>query len=76
MRTLAGGVLFVAFFGRCGRRRRVPHGLHLEQRSAQRTWGMKGDIPYLWTPGDSRCQAPTLTRYVLGKVGIMEDLDR
>ncbi len=41
-----------------------------------RTWGLEGDIPYLWTPNNSACQAHTLTRYVLGKVGVMEDVDK
>jgi hypothetical protein len=34
-------------------------------------WGPQGDIPYLWSPSDSRCRAHTLMRYVLGKVGVM-----
>ena len=39
-------------------------------------WGLEGEIPYLWSPNDSRCQTHTLTRYVLGKVGAMADLDQ
>jgi hypothetical protein len=35
------------------------------------SWGLEGYIPYLWSPDDSRCQAHTLTRYVLGVVGLM-----
>jgi hypothetical protein len=35
------------------------------------TWGAEGDIPYLWSPDDSRCRAYTLMRYVLGSVGVM-----
>ena len=33
-------------------------------------WGLQGDIPYLWSPGPN-CRAHTLTRYVLGKAGVM-----
>ena len=40
------------------------------------SWGLEGDIPYLWSPGDGHCQAHTLTRYVLGKVGVMTDIGR
>ena len=40
------------------------------------SWGLEGDIPYLWSPDDSHCRAHTLTRFVLGKVGVMGDLDR
>jgi hypothetical protein len=42
--------------------------------SLTRTRGIEGYIPYLWTPGNSSCQAHTLTRYVLGKVGILGDV--
>jgi hypothetical protein len=41
-----------------------------------RTWGLEGDIPYLWSPGDNRCEAHSLGRYVAGKVGLMGDVDR
>lgn len=37
-------------------------------------WGLEGDIPYLWRPGDPRCQAHSLSRYVAGKVGLMSDV--
>ena len=39
------------------------------------TWGLEGDIPYLWSPDDNRCQAHSLGRYVAGKVGVMRDVD-
>jgi hypothetical protein len=38
------------------------------------SWGLEGAIPYLWDPGDKRCEAHTLTRYVLGKTGLMSDV--
>ncbi len=41
-----------------------------------RSWALGGNIPYLWSPNDNQCQAHTLTRYVLGKVGIMTDVDQ
>ena len=41
-----------------------------------RTWGLEGDIPYLWSPSDSRCQTHSLGRYVAGKLDIMGDVDR
>jgi hypothetical protein len=28
------------------------------------TWGLEGDIPYLWSPDDNRCEEHTLTRYL------------
>ncbi|MFZ0090489.1 MAG: hypothetical protein WAL63_13330 [Solirubrobacteraceae bacterium] len=40
------------------------------------SWGLEGVVPYLWSPDDSHCQTHTLTRYVLGKIGVMGDLDR
>jgi hypothetical protein len=40
------------------------------------TWGLGGDIPYLWSSGDPQCRSHTLTRYVLGKVGVMGDIDK
>ena len=39
-------------------------------------WDAQGDIPYLWSPNDPRCQTHTLTRVVLGKVGVMSDVAR
>ncbi len=36
-------------------------------------WGLQGDIPYLWDPGEG-CEAHTLTRYLSGKVGLQEEL--
>ena len=40
------------------------------------TWRWEGgNIPYLWASHDPRCEAHTLTRYVLGKVGIAGDID-
>jgi hypothetical protein len=39
------------------------------------SWGLEGTIPYTWSPSDSRCEAHTLTRYVLGKVGVMGPVD-
>ena len=44
------------------------NGVHTEG------WGFGGNIPYVWDPGDG-CEAHTLTRYVLGKSGVMKDLD-
>jgi len=41
-----------------------------------KTWSPEGDIPYLWSPDDTHCQAHTLTRFVMGKIGIMGDVDR
>ena len=41
-----------------------------------RTWGVRGDIPYTWSPDDSRCRAHSLGRYVAGKLGIMGDVDK
>lgn len=74
---LAGGLLFVLFFAAVV----VGGGVYRTDcvsNSGQftRTWGLEGDIPYLWSPDDSHCQVHTLTRYVLGKVGIMGDVDR
>jgi hypothetical protein len=48
----------------------------LESGVHTKTWGLEGDVPYLWSPNDSRCQTHTLTRYVLGKVGVMSDVDK
>ncbi len=39
-------------------------------------WDAQGDIPYLWSPNDRRCQTHTLTRVLLGKVGVMSDIER
>jgi hypothetical protein len=36
-----------------------------------RSWGLEGNFPYLWSPDDNRCEAHTLTRYLLGEVGLM-----
>jgi hypothetical protein len=41
-----------------------------------RSWGLEGDFPYLWSPGDNRCEAHTLTRYLLGQVGLMRHVDQ
>lgn len=41
-----------------------------------RSWGLEGDFPYLWGPDDNRCEAHTLTRYVLGQIGLMGRLDQ
>jgi hypothetical protein len=37
------------------------------------SWSAEGDVPYFWSPG-SGCEAHTLTRFVLGKVGILSDI--
>lgn len=42
-------------------------GRHIE------AWGLEGAVPYLWQPGEG-CEAHTLTRVVLGKVGVLEDV--
>jgi hypothetical protein len=74
---LAGAVVFVVFFlavvvgGGVYRTDCISNSGQLT-----RTWALEGDIPYLWSPGDNHCQAHTLTRYLLGKVGIMGDVDR
>lgn len=40
------------------------------------TWRWEGgNIPYEWATDNPRCEAHTLTRYVLGKVGIARDID-
>ena len=41
-----------------------------------RSWGLEGDFPYLWSPDDNSCEAHTLTRYVLGQVGLMGPVDQ
>ena len=71
-----GGVVFIVFFLAVV----VGGGVYRTDcisSSGQltRTWGLEGDIPYLWSP-NNQCQAHTLTRYVLGKVGIMTDVDQ
>jgi hypothetical protein len=38
-------------------------------------WGLEGALPYLWQPGKGS-ESHTLTRVVLGKVGVMEDVAR
>ena len=35
------------------------------------SWDAQGDVPYLWSPADSHCEAHTLTRYVLGDIGLL-----
>jgi hypothetical protein len=40
------------------------------------SWGLEGYIPYLWSPDDNRCEAHTLTRYLLGQVGVMGRLNQ
>lgn len=37
------------------------------------SWRVKGDIPYLWSAGGS-CASHTLTRFVIGKIGLMADV--
>jgi hypothetical protein len=39
-------------------------------------WDAEGAVPYLWSPGDPRCRAHTLTRVLLGKAGVMSDVAR
>ncbi len=73
---VAGGVVFVVVFLAVV----VGGGVYRtdcvsDSGQFTRTWGLEGDLPYLWSPGDNRCRAHTLTRFVLGKVGIMGDVD-
>lgn len=43
----------------------------LENGRHTTSWSLEGP-PYLWDSGE-RCEAHTLTRHVLGKLGVMED---
>ena len=69
--VLAAVILFVALLGGGIYRTdcTLDNGRHIQ------SWGAEGDIPYLWSPGDNRCTANTLTRFVLGKIGVQRDLD-
>jgi hypothetical protein len=40
------------------------------------SWGLEGAIPYLWSPDDNRCEAHSMTRYLLGQVGLMGRVDQ
>lgn len=65
------GVLFLALMLAGGVYRTectLENGTHTEG------WDLGDSVPYLWSPSDDRCEAHTLTRYVLGKVGVMEEL--
>lgn len=37
------------------------------------SWGVQASIPFLWSPGEG-CVSHSLTRYVLGKVGVLSDV--
>jgi len=66
--ALAGLFILAMLGGGVYRTDCVVEGRHSE------SWGLGGDIPYLWSSGDPRCEDHTLTRYVLGKVGLMKEL--
>jgi hypothetical protein len=66
------GVLFIAMMFGGGVYRTectLENGTHMQG------WDLGDSVPYLWSPGDDRCEAHTLTRYVLGKVGVMDELE-
>jgi hypothetical protein len=46
----------------------LPSGVHTSG------WEFPTSIPYLWSAGDG-CESHTLTRYLLGKVGVMREVN-
>ena len=65
------GLFFVFMFGGGVYRTEctLQNGLHTKG------WELGGFPPYLWSAGQN-CEETTLTRYVLGEVGIMDEIDK